>query len=58
MHWLSRLRRRLRLVFHRSDVEREMADEMHFHLEMEADELDACNGDVTSLSTANAVVVT
>ncbi|HEX4468906.1 MAG TPA: ABC transporter permease, partial [Gemmatimonadaceae bacterium] len=39
MRWLSRLRRRLRLVLHRSTLEREMDEEMRFHLEMEAEEL-------------------
>jgi predicted permease len=39
MHLLSRLRRRLRLVLHRSTLEREMDEEMRFHLEMEAEEL-------------------
>jgi predicted permease len=39
MHWLSKLRRRARLIVDRAGVEREMRDEMHFHLEMEAEEL-------------------
>ncbi len=39
MHWLSKLRRRARLIVDRASVEREMRDEMHFHLEMEAEEL-------------------
>jgi hypothetical protein len=39
MHWLSRLRRRVRLLVDRSAVEREMDDEMRFHLEMETEEL-------------------
>src|SRR5437763_3334284 len=39
MRWLSRLRRRARLLVNRSAAEREMADEMRFHLEMEAEEL-------------------
>jgi predicted permease len=39
MRWLSRLRRRARLVVDRNRVEREMDDEMRFHLEMEAEEL-------------------
>jgi predicted permease len=39
MRWLAKLRRRARLVIDRSTVEREMADEMRFHLEMEAEEL-------------------
>jgi predicted permease len=39
MRWLSRLRRRARLVVDRTAVEREMDDEMRFHLEMEAEEL-------------------
>src|SRR3954462_3302817 len=39
MRWLSKLRRRVRLIVDRTAVEREMRDEMHFHLEMEAEEL-------------------
>src|SRR5436190_7350724 len=39
MRWLSRLRRRLRLLVDRPTVEREMDDEMRFHLEMEAEDL-------------------
>ena len=39
MSWLAKLRRRARLLLDRNAVEREMADEMRFHLEMEADEL-------------------
>jgi putative ABC transport system permease protein len=39
MGWLSKLRRRVRLIIDRAGVEREMRDEMHFHLEMEAEEL-------------------
>ena len=39
MRWLSRLRRRARLVVDRTGVEREMDAEMRFHLEMEAEEL-------------------
>ena len=39
MRWLTQLRRRTRLLLDRSAVEREMHEEMHFHLEMEADEL-------------------
>jgi putative ABC transport system permease protein len=39
MRWLSKLRRRVRLIVDRTGVEREMRDEMHFHLEMEAEEL-------------------
>ena len=39
MRWLSKLRRRARLIVDRASVEREMRDEMHFHLEMEAEEL-------------------
>src|SRR5436305_5356196 len=39
MRWGPKLRRRLRLVFDRSAVEREMRDEIRFHLEMEAEEL-------------------
>ena len=39
MRWLSRIRRRLRLIVDRAGVEREMQDEMRFHLEMEAEEL-------------------
>src|SRR5437660_1209372 len=39
MRWLSRLRRRARLVVDRSAIEREMQEEMRFHLEMEAAEL-------------------
>ena len=39
MRWLSKLRRRARLVVDRAAVEREMRDEMRFHLEMEAEEL-------------------
>lgn len=39
MRWLSKLRRRARLLVDRSSVEREMADEMRFHLEMETEEL-------------------
>ena len=39
MRWLSRLRRRVRLVVDRAAVEREMQEEMRFHLDMEADEL-------------------
>src|SRR5438094_1917679 len=39
MGWLSRLRRRARLVLDRPAIEREMKEEMRFHLEMEADEL-------------------
>src|SRR3954454_5417175 len=39
MRWLSKLRRRVRLIVDRKGVEREMRDEMRFHLEMEAEEL-------------------
>ena len=39
MAWLARLGRRVRLLLRRADVEREMDDEMRFHLEMEAEEL-------------------
>ena len=39
MRWLARLRRRARLLVDRRTVEREMDDEMRFHLDMEADEL-------------------
>ena len=39
MRWLARVRRRVKLLLRRSDVEREMDDEMRFHLEMEAEEL-------------------
>ena len=39
MRWLSKLRRRARLIIDRAGVEREMRDEMHFHLQMEAEEL-------------------
>ncbi|HKN68728.1 MAG TPA: ABC transporter permease, partial [Gemmatimonadaceae bacterium] len=39
MRWLSKLRRRARLIVDRAAVEREMRDEMRFHLEMEAEEL-------------------
>ena len=37
--WLPRLRRALRALLRKRDVEREMADEMRFHLEMEAEDL-------------------
>src|SRR5919198_927664 len=39
MRWLARLRRRARLLADRSAMERELDDEMRFHLEMEAEEL-------------------
>jgi len=39
MRWIPRLRRRLRLIVDRPSIEREMDDEMRFHLEMEAEEL-------------------
>jgi len=39
MRWLAKLRRRARLLLDRNGVEREMEDEMRFHLDMEADEL-------------------
>ena len=39
MRWLSKLRRRARLIVDRAAIEREMRDEMRFHLEMEAEEL-------------------
>ncbi|HEY7237257.1 MAG TPA: ABC transporter permease, partial [Gemmatimonadaceae bacterium] len=39
MRWFAKLRRRARLVVDRSAVEREMDEEMRFHLEMEAEEL-------------------
>ena len=39
MGWLEKLRRRARLLFDHDAVEREMEDEMRFHLDMEADEL-------------------
>jgi len=39
MRWLARLRRRARLLFARSAVEREMDDEMQFHLQMDTEEL-------------------
>jgi predicted permease len=39
MRWLAKLRRRARLVYDRSTVEREMDDEIRFHLQMEAEEL-------------------
>jgi putative ABC transport system permease protein len=40
MQWGPKLRRRFRLVFDRSAVEREMRDEIRFHLDMEAEELE------------------
>jgi putative ABC transport system permease protein len=39
MRWLARLRRRARLVIDRRAMERDMDDEMRFHLDMEAEEL-------------------
>jgi putative ABC transport system permease protein len=39
MRWLARFRRRVRLMIRRDLAEREMDDEMRFHLDMEADEL-------------------
>src|SRR3954471_12488704 len=36
MSWIVRLRRRVRLLLHHSHVEREMDEEMRFHLQMEA----------------------
>ena len=39
MRWFAKLRRRVRLLLDREAVEREMEDEMRFHLDMEADEL-------------------
>jgi predicted permease len=40
MRWLTKLRRRARLILDRPGIEREMRDEMRFHLEMEADDLE------------------
>ena len=39
MDWLNRLRRRARAIAHREEIDREMDEEMRFHLEMEAEEL-------------------
>ncbi|MGD8698041.1 MAG: ABC transporter permease [Gemmatimonadales bacterium] len=39
MDWIERLTRRLRVLLHRGQIEREMDDEMRFHLEMETEEL-------------------
>ena len=39
MHWLARLRRRLRLLVHRGAVDREIDEELRIHLEMESEEL-------------------
>ncbi len=39
MHWLSRWIRRAKLLSNRNRAEREMDDEMRFHLEMEIEEL-------------------
>ena len=39
MSWLSKLRRRVRLLVRHPDVEHEMDEEMRFHLEMEREEL-------------------
>ena len=39
MRWFAKFRRRVRLVFDRAAIEREMDEEMRFHLEMEAEEL-------------------
>ena len=45
MRWLARVRRRVKLLLRRADVEREMDDEMRFHLEMEAEELEHAGHD-------------
>jgi len=37
--WIERLTRRARVLFRRSRIEREMDDEMHFHIDMEIEEL-------------------
>lgn len=39
MLWLQRLRRRARALFRRADVDREMADELRSHLELETEHL-------------------
>jgi putative ABC transport system permease protein len=39
MAWLNRLRRRLRALARKEEIDREMDEEMRFHLEMEAEEL-------------------
>jgi predicted permease len=39
MNWTGRLSRRLRLLFHKDDVESELAEEVRLHVEMEVEEL-------------------
>ncbi len=39
MDWIERLRRRIGVLLNRSRIEREMDDEMRFHIEMEIEEL-------------------
>jgi predicted permease len=39
MEWIARMRRRLRALFRKEDVERDLDAEMRFHLEMEAEDL-------------------
>ena len=39
MAWLNRLRRRVRALWRNEEIDREMDEEMRFHIEMEAAEL-------------------
>ncbi|HEY2852018.1 MAG TPA: ABC transporter permease [Gemmatimonadaceae bacterium] len=50
MGWLEKLRRRARLLFDHDAVEREMDDEMRFHLDMEADDLGRFGADADTAS--------
>src|SRR5512146_1477208 len=42
--WYRRLARRVRAIVHRSDVERELAEEFRFHIDQEAAELARLHG--------------
>jgi predicted permease len=50
MEWIARMRRRLRVLLRKEDVERDLETEMRFHLEMEAEDLAHLRG----LDTAEA----
>ena len=39
VNWVERVKRRLRVMFRKDDVESELAEEVRLHVEMEADEL-------------------
>lgn len=47
MRWTDRLGRRLRMIFRKREVERDLEDELRLHVEMEAEELERAGMDPT-----------